>query len=166
MFEGTEFQIDEKMIHLRGTNAPGWPEKVTGINVGSTFQSLHILHANQQGFQKITEIGAYVIHYADGTDEKVPLKFGENIANWFSWPSQRKRGGAATAAVVAWKGQNEVSILNPGLEIHLYSMSWTNPHPEKLVDTIDFESKNTLCDPFLVAMTLETKSGRDRRSHP
>ena len=154
-FEGTEFQIDEKMIHLRGLNAPDWPEKVTGINVGWALQSLRFLHANQQGFREITEVGAYVIHYSDGTEVRITLKFGENIANWF-WPSQRKKGDAATAAVVAWKGQRGLdpesrSRTSPLLHV------LDEPAPEKIVDTIDSESKNTLCDLFLVALTLETK---------
>jgi len=156
-FEGTVFQVHEKMIHLQGQHAPDWPEKVKGIKVGSKFHELRMLHANQQAVANREEIGRYVVHFADGTEVRIPLIFGENIANWFSWPAERKRGAAATAAVVAWNGKNDSTDLNPGLELHLYSMTWKNPHPEKTVDTIDFISRNTLCDPFLVALTLETK---------
>jgi tetratricopeptide (TPR) repeat protein len=42
-------------------------------------------------------------------------------------------------------------------EIRLFSEAWTNPHPDKMVTTIDVVSKKTACAPFLVALTLETK---------
>ena len=44
-----------------------------------------------------------------------------------------------------------------GAKIRLYAMVWTNPHPDKPVAAIDFQSAGTECDPFLVALTLEKK---------
>jgi hypothetical protein len=35
------------------------------------------------------------------------------------------------------------------------SIGWKNPHPARRVLEIDFETKNTVCAPFLVALTLE-----------
>lgn len=34
---------------------------------------------------------------------------------------------------------------------------WDNPHPEKEIATIDFESAEAECGPFLVAVSAETK---------
>jgi hypothetical protein len=62
-------------------------------------------------------------------------------------------------AKVAWRGKNNISAEN-GCEIRLFSEAWTNPHPDKMVATIDVVSKKTACAPFLVALTLETKRKR------
>ena len=45
--------------------------------------------------------------------------------------------------------------LNPGLKIRLFAITWTNPHPEKAIATLDVLSASKECDPFLVALTLE-----------
>ena len=44
---------------------------------------------------------------------------------------------------------------NKGLQVRLFAQTWTNPHPEKEIATLDVLSTGTLCDPFLVAVTLE-----------
>jgi hypothetical protein len=61
-----------------------------------------------------------------------------------------------TRAKEAWTGTNPASAMYER-KIRLYSVAWTNPHPEKRVASIDFASLNTKCDPFLIALTLEAK---------
>jgi hypothetical protein len=60
-----------------------------------------------------------------------------------------------TAARVAWTGPNDTTEMNKGLQVRLFALTWTNPHPEKEIAALDFISTGTLCDPFLVAATLE-----------
>jgi hypothetical protein len=45
--------------------------------------------------------------------------------------------------------------MNPGIKVRLFTTTWSNPHPEKEVATLDMLSAGTACDPFLVAVTLE-----------
>src|SRR5262249_34261894 len=79
--EGVKFKIGEKMIHLKGAHALGAPEKVEGIKLGAKFDRLHILHATGygDGVADGTEIGAYVVHYADNTTERIPIVYGEDL---------------------------------------------------------------------------------------
>jgi hypothetical protein len=149
----TYFRVGEKLIHLRGQHAPGAPEAVKAVAVGARANRVHFLHAVQFGDPPGTEVGAYVVHYSDGTSQRIPLVYGRDLANWFVFP--RARPEKPTDARVAWTGTNDSTDLNPGLTIRLFAMTWTNPHPDREIATIDVRSKVTASDLFLVASTLE-----------
>jgi len=152
------FKIGEKLIHLRGAHVPDLPEKVEGIKVDATFDRLHVLHSTGYGegsdppLEDGTEIGAYVLRYADGTSAKMMIRYGEDLRDWWDWPDRTE----LKRARVAWLGTNPAAEGN-GRKVRLFSVVWDNPHPTKPVATIDFLSNNTECDPFLVALTLEKK---------
>jgi hypothetical protein len=150
------FKLGEKMIHLKGAHSPSAPEKVEGIKVGAKFDRLHILHSTGYGNDPAvgdgTEIGAYVVHYADGATERIPIVYGEDLRDWWVMPDKP----AVKRAKVAWEGTNAAAE-GMGTKIRLYRVEWTNPHPEKEVATIDAVSKGLECDPFLIALTLEKK---------
>ena len=153
MLDGTWFRIDERLIRVRGQRSPEPPEAVRGIAIGARFDTLHILHStmfgNAFGTDDGTEIGAYVVHYADRTEERIPIIYGEDVRDWWRSgdPADPSRGK------VAWAGRNKAAGEED--EIRLFASRWKNPHPEKRVISIDFESKNTPSAPFLVALTLE-----------
>ncbi len=160
-FAGTKFKVGEKMVHVRGASKPELPEKVEGIKVGARFDKLHILQSTEFGEMsgKVEDgiaIGAYVVHYADKTEETIRIVYGEDVRDW--WDSMMDQNKLKRAKV-AWRGKNNCSAEN-GYEIRLFSEAWTNPHPDKMVATIDVVSKKTACAPFLVALTLETKRKR------
>jgi hypothetical protein len=152
------FRIGEKMIRLRGIHAADLPEKVEGIPAEATFDRLHILHATRFGedvekpVPDGTEIGAYVVHYADKSVESIPIRYGEELRDWWDHPERPD----AKNARIAWSGTNPVADQFMH-KIRLFAMVWTNPHPEKPVSAIDFVSNGGECDPFLVALTLEKK---------
>lgn len=97
--------------------------------------------------------GVYVIRYADGSVEQAPVVYARDLSNWW----HRDPGRPVSRAKVAWTGLNDAveQSPRPGLMVRLYDMAWTNPHPEKLIATVDFLSAGEECDPFLVALTVE-----------
>ena len=97
-----------------------------------------------------------MVHYADGSTERIPIVYGRDLVNWWLWG--RGFQEVPTEARVAWTELNDMSEMNKGLQVRLFARTWTNPHPEKEIATLDVISAGTLCDPFLVAATLE----RDR----
>ena len=97
-------------------------------------------------------IGAYLVHYTDGSYERIPIVYGRNIVNWWSFRAGTEE---PSDAQVAWTGSSDTTDLNPGIKIRLFDLTWTNPHPEKEVTALDVLSAGTDCDPFLVAVTLE-----------
>jgi len=123
---------------------------VEGIRVGLKFKRLHILHGTGWGaapeVSDGTHIGSYVVHYYDGSTVEIPMEYGVHVRDWYArWGDSSEVSGGK----VAWTGENPLS------PIRLYTMTWENPHPDKIVTTIDFTSPDTVCAPFLVAMTAE-----------
>ncbi len=149
----TFFRIGEKLVHLRGRRALDLPESANAIAAGARADRLHFLHAAQYGEQPGTEVGAYVVRYADGTSERIPILYGRDLANWWLFP--RAEVDITTTATIAWSGESDTTDLNRGLKIRLFEMTWINPHPDRTIATIDVLSKATDCDPFVVAITLE-----------
>jgi hypothetical protein len=150
------FRIGEKMVHLRGEHAAEMPQSVE-IPVNASGDRIHILHSTGYGegdpeMADGTEIGAYVIHYADQSTERIPVRYGEELRDWWENPARNDLKNAS----VAWSGTNPAAdqIMR---KIRLYAIRWTNPHPEKEIATIEAQSQGTLCDPFVVAVTVEKK---------
>jgi RNA polymerase sigma factor (sigma-70 family) len=150
---GTWFHVGERLIRVRGQRSPEPPEAVRGIAIEARFDKLHILHStmfgNAFGVDDGAEVGAYLVHFADGSEERIPIVYGEDVRDW--WRSSDS--SLPSRGQLAWAGPNDAT--GPDDEVRLFSSRWTNPHPEKKVLTIDFETTNTACAPFLVALTLE-----------
>lgn len=132
-----------------GKLVPPYPEKVEGIRVGQQCRRIHFLHAAAYGQGPEQTIGYYLIHSAGGAVEKLPLRTGSELNDWWEKP----KDGAALP-VVAWSGQNTYSRVIGG-SIHLFKTSWDNPRPEAEILTLDFVSTMTDAAPFLVAVTVE-----------
>jgi RNA polymerase sigma factor (sigma-70 family) len=151
--QGTWFQIGEGLIRLRGQKSPEPPEAVRGIAIDARFDALHFLHSTRFGkafeVEDGTEIGFYLVRYTDGSEERIPIIYGDDVRDW--WRSSDS--SLPSRGRLAWAGPNDATGSDD--EVRLFSSRWTNPHPEKKVLTIDFETKDTACAPFLVALTLE-----------
>jgi hypothetical protein len=150
----TYFRIGEKMVHLRGHSRPELPQEVKGIEVRARGGVLHFLHATQGSTVPNALIGGYVVHYADGSHQAIPLLYARDLTNWFNVRGTQ----GPTRAGIAWTGSNDSTDPNRRFEIRLFAMTWTNPHPEREIAALDVLSAGKDCDPFLVAVTVE----RDR----
>ena len=107
-----------------------YPKQVE-IPVGRAAKSLLFVHAALWTDRGGRRIGAYRVHYADGTSEEVPLTYASNIASWID---QRAVSGAARA----WGGRTR-----GGQRVVLYRFQWDNPHPEREIRSIEAVSDRT-----------------------
>jgi hypothetical protein len=158
---GMKFKLGGGVIQLGSKVMTDRPSKVDGIPVNRAFATLRILHGTGYGGYKEspetsvedgTEIGAYVVHYANGTEARVPIVYGKDVRDWWDWDDQ-----PTPRAKLAWKGSNAAAKQSER-SIRLYAVTWKNPHPGRTVTAIDFESNGkTAAAPFLVALTLEGK---------
>jgi hypothetical protein len=95
------------------------------------------------------EIGAYVVHFADGQEARVPIRIGEHVRNWWlPWPGKH----SVSAGQLVW--QHESRKVDERV-LGLYSMSWENPRPSVPIDHIDFVSAMGDAAPFLLAITVD-----------
>jgi hypothetical protein len=130
---------------------------VEGIKVDAAFDRLHILHSTGYGEGEDaqaegSEIAAYVIHYVDKSMERIPIRYGEEIRDWWESPERPE----VSKAKIAWVGTNPAAD-QIQRKIRLYSVAWDNPHAAKPVSTIELQSAGTKCDPFLIALTIEKR---------
>ena len=123
---------------------PGFPNRVDGIALHQKCRRLHFLHATYHGESEGTEIGAYVVHFAGGQQEEIPIRYGQDLRDWVAPADETK------VQNIAWTGGNSRFPAT-----RLFHDFWENPHPEIEIESLDFVSKLTKCAPFLVAITAE-----------
>jgi hypothetical protein len=156
--DGTQFDV-RGLIQLRGDQfrfakaATRVPEQVAGLPTSRECRRVHFLHgAIRGGLDPAgTEIGKYVLHYADGTTEERALRLGKEVLDWTTDPPVT---AAKDGLNVAWTGQDAWSR-TLDRTIHLYKTTWENPKPEIEITSIDFMSAGKTSSPFLVAITVE-----------
>jgi hypothetical protein len=133
------------VIGLRGAARPEYPVEVKGIKVGVHARALHFLHTAAWAGPDGAEAAAYIIHYEDGGAQRIPLRVGVEIADWYVEPA------ALPFAEVAWRG---IATDKTGA-IGAYAMRWANPYPDKVIATVDCVSADGATVPVLMALTAE-----------
>ena len=151
---GVEFDV-RGLVQLSGSALEDlggqFPRQVKGIKINQRCQRLHFLHGAGWDALFGTVIGRYQINYANGETREIKLVFGQNIRDWWFFPTQHQPTSGAT---LAWQGSNRASQ-GLGMGVRLYQMTWTNPLPELEILSIDFISTVEKSAPFLVAITAE-----------
>lgn len=134
-----------------------FPEAVKGIKLGVACERLHFLHAAGYvpGVTNGTEIARYIVYFANGREEKIPIIFGRDVLRHWVGTVPTNSG----APVLAWQGKvGPTNAPAAGLSPSLYRTTWTNPWPSVPIETLDFISVMTEVDAFLVAVTAEQAS--------
>jgi len=143
------------------------PPQVEGIPIDRKATRLHFLHATHWRARDGTQIGAYIVHYADGTRLEIPIRYGEDMRDWWERSDRETR---VTRARVAWSGSNEASSRLRS-KIRLWVSSWTNPYPQKPIVTLDMVTGEQPAGPqapapFLVGLTVEQESNASAQETP
>src|SRR5262249_5414261 len=123
------------------------PEQITNIPIARAAQRLHFLHSSGWPASKGKEIGSYLLHYADGHEERIPIIYGKHVDNCVVAGSKLPGLHAAT---VHWTGTNSF-----GVAVRLFHTTWENPSPAALIESMDYLSQSTSAAPLLVALTVE-----------
>jgi hypothetical protein len=146
-WEGIKFDV-------RGmAEAQNEPEgKVFGLPVGKKCSEIAFLHGGHFAFEKTDIISQFVVHFANGHAETIPIVCGKDV------PLRHRSHNAheinlATTNSVVWAER----ILSDGThqpELIFYIKKWNNPTPEETVATIDFVNTSMYVDPFVAAITV------------
>lgn len=145
---GVRFYINSSGSIFLGSNlmaGPTWPMQIRDIPVSAKFRTLHALHTAHYQTIPGKQIGAYQLNYADGTTAMLPILFGREVGN--SWDGHPPTGANSQRS---WSGQNGM-----GKTVHFYVTQYTNPNPDKLVNTIHFLSANSGACPCCAALSIE-----------
>lgn len=148
-FQGVAFQIDG-LVQLNGSElraklgAPVYPDAVQGIQIQRACQWLHFAHATGWG-DGSGDAGRYVIHYADGQTETIPLTLGAHFKDWYK----------ITPDQLASNPHIAFATRSFGNDIGFFLMSWPNPRPNVSITHLDFHSAIRTPSPFLLAISTE-----------
>jgi hypothetical protein len=164
-FAGTPFDV-RGIVQLASTEllsqstlsdrekARRYPRAAEGIPVKLKAGKVHFLQASAWSAGDGEKVGEYVVHFADGQEQSIPLLYQRSLIDWWVKTANDKPSNAE----VAWHGSHRMS------RVSLFKYTWTNPSPEKVIDRIDFVSAMTRAAPFLVAVTCDVNAppARDR----
>jgi hypothetical protein len=151
---GVAFKIESRFIQLQSSYIPKMPHSVDGIAIHHRVVRLDILHATQfghvdHGVRDGELIAEYRLRYADGDRATIPVVIGQDVRDWWSGDSDR-----VTRGQMVWAGSNK-SVRDGNGYLRLYLSRWTNPYPEKTLDSIDYVMMGTNAAPFCLAITAE-----------
>ena len=129
----------------------GFPERVSNIELHHICRRLHFLQASRRAAPEGTQVGHYIIHYANGSELSLALIYGQNVRAWHGQPNEP---AAPIGLAEAWSGANRrEASRRPAAR--LFKWTWENPFPELEVEGLDFVSEKTGSAPFVVAITAE-----------
>ena len=154
------------LIALSGTKEIGvLPAQVKDIPVGKKFERIVFLYGSAWGAPQFT----FRINYADrktwipGAPDpftELTLRPKLEIDDWYQVESYLNGGSCMARAKVAWTGFSKASKKrNRPVGVFLYE--WDNPHPEKVIDTIDIISPGKVGSGQVFVLGI---TGADRRS--
>jgi eukaryotic-like serine/threonine-protein kinase len=158
-FDNVLFDV-RGVVQLRRTEPLGglwqkrWerhPVRVDGIAVHRPFHRLHALLGTDQREQDGRMIGHLIWHYADGAAHESPIRYGEDVRQWWERPNEPSE---TSRARVAWRGSNPPAA-REGASLRLYLSTWENPRPGVEVQTLDLVSELAGAAPFVIATTVE-----------
>jgi len=165
VFAGVPFQVYDfptspvpTVVMLGGGGVPNNPpQEVRGIPVGRKADALFFLHTarldarrNRDELKKDKryEMLRYVITYADGKTEAVPVEAEIDIDD-YRQKGPRAIPGAQIAWTRPWEGTEYTAVA--------YSMQWNNPRPDVAIQSIDVQyGKEKRGVPVLIAVTAAT----------
>jgi len=120
-FASVEFDV-RGVISLNGTGLPkGFPlpQAVTNIPVRLKFTQLHCFMGTGWWEDDGTRIGTFVLHYADGRQEELPIRYAIHVRDCIAQAERADDDNSLEHAVVAWTGANIFALSRPG-HVRLY----------------------------------------------
>lgn len=156
VFRKVPFEIGG-IVHLwgygRNTNqTSSYPEKVSDIAVNRTFATLYVLHGVYYETSDDTPAVRVAFRYTDGSAATNVLRCG---ADMISWPISKQeaplKSPYSTNSEIAWMGGVFSKADDNRLRYCMTALA--NPHPDRLVATVDLISCKTRTIPYIFALT-------------
>ena len=157
-FYGVPFNITG-LVRLAGRNAQrlnAWyfrPE-ITGIPIGRAFGRLYLLHTTSYSEKPGSTIAKIRLNYADGRTADIPIKYGTDTLNYWRQRYESTAQLTGTDARLAWTGKAPPGVAEYGNSLRLILTSFENPHPKRVVQSVDLISTWTDVSEVVVGMAV------------
>jgi hypothetical protein len=130
------------------SSAPGYKTREV-LPVNTVAESFYLLHT--KGGDDLA--GKLTVRYDDGSSHFEYIRAGINVDHWWNPTDSeyeiRNAPGRPERMQVAWRGRNE-KFGNVGV----YVTGFTNPHPAKTIQALEFESMDTSAKWMILDVTL------------
>jgi hypothetical protein len=120
--------------------------------VGRKFDELHVLHAARWADAEGETIAHIRLNYEDGTRHEFPIGYGVHVRDEQRLQSEEKEILTDAETKVIFRGEPESPIYKS--TARLFKSRFVNPHPKKVVTTIDVISARKLSAYYPVAATV------------
>lgn len=149
--QGRVKQKNETMYDAPGLIGFVW--KKTGLPVERKFSRASWLQGTVWTAEPGETAGWLVWHYSDGSQEKIPIVYGQSTARFWAEPSQVAAEKNFPEPV--WRFHQDKESVGVERWLRLYRQDWSNPRPDVTVASLDFVS-NPACRaaPFLIAVDV------------
>ena len=153
--DGLPFEIGGEIILAgqentnHGSSSPG---DLPGIGIGRNFDELHLVHAAQWREYPGCPIAVIRLHYADGSQSDLPIRYNYQVSDWNRLYSEDNEVIADPATKIIWRGKGPFEG-----EGRLFKSVLINPHPDRRVDTMEIISTNSSASYVLLAATVAQK---------
>ncbi len=117
--------------------------KSASIKVNKKAKCAYILHTTGKNYYA----GSIIFKYKDGTNHAEHIARGK-IMNWW-FPPDPSSGKTGQKTELAWTGKNDVCIY---IGVTMYGMN--NPHPDKIIESIEFEGPKDNTKYMVLGVTL------------
>jgi hypothetical protein len=134
-----------------GTDQVAPPLKVS-IPVGRAFTELHLLHATYWQAPVGEEVATLRLVYADGRIYEQALRYGVHVLDWQRLPREVVESLSDPASKIVWRGRSATN--RPGSSGRVIATTVANPHPDEIVERLEFVSRRTGASYALVAATV------------
>jgi len=154
----SDIRFDVRGLIVAPPDDPRWRRwrfyatPVEPIRIQRPVSRLHFLHATTFRAPERAVIGRYLLHFADGDTQVLPLVYGVNVRRWHQSSDEP---ATIPDAETAWRGTNPTAGFF-GTSLRLCRWTWTNPEPAQAVQTLELQGATGLdTAPFVVALTVE-----------
>jgi len=137
---GIPFITGDACLSVAGGRMPHYPQQAI-LDINTRCEGLFFAHTAAWLVVPHQQIARYVITYADATTAEVPLVAQVNIGDW-SMATDLPEARAVLRCPGSWSGL-----------AGSYAYFWANPHPDKIIRSVTFESGKQDAVPFLLAVT-------------
>lgn len=145
-FLGMPFVVGDKAVILRGKERSAFPLESPAIAVGAKVERIAFLETAAWNAQRGEVVAEYVVAYADGTEAKMPLRYGFEVNDWW---------GATEPSIarLAWEGSNGQT------QVGVFCVVWRNSQPDREVKSVQVRSLDSASVPVLLAATAVRAEG-------
>ncbi|HEX4645367.1 MAG TPA: hypothetical protein VH598_07135, partial [Verrucomicrobiae bacterium] len=157
--EGRAQLMGRKLLDLNAA----FPVRARNLEIARNCRRIHLLHGASGITPEMagTEIARLIVHYADGSQARIPIVAGGNLRDWWgpiyeTEAGENARNPSAAGSELAWTGGNPwIEQEKPEESLRLYKSTFENPKPGVKIRAIDYVSTVTEAAPFLVGLTVE-----------